>query len=170
MSNAVWDSDVAVTEDLNAGMHELATSIPHEANTDDAVAVAGMPAAMSSEARPQEDLDKFYVEVVQDPDSEFGTKAFAVMGKIAASGDAFAQGLLVLPKHLPLYRYAEQIQTAGSMGIMVKNSPHDDLKKGARTLYLAYVAARSSLDQRVASFSASMQARRQELLQDTPAI
>ena len=56
------------------------------------------------------------------------------------------------------------------LAAVVRNSPRDSLDDGARALYASYAAARDSLDKRVASFSASMQTRKQELLRDAPAV
>ena len=110
--------------------------------------------------------DALFIDVVADPANEFGTKAFKLALQIVTSDDTFAQGLLVLPKDTPMYRFADEIRTAALFGVLVQCSPDDSLESGARALYASYLSARDALDSQVADFSASMQQRKLELLSD----
>lgn len=167
MNSAVSDTDVAFSEDVDNDETSSAGALgPSNFERGSAV---GEPAAEPQALRADMDIDMFYVETAQNPDTEFAPKAFLLMQKIVSSESAFAQGLLVLPKHTPLYRYADEIRTAAQMGVVVRNSPRDALEDGARELYVSYAAARNSLDKRVGAFSASMQTRRQELLRNASA-
>jgi hypothetical protein len=113
----------------------------------------------------REPSDSFLlVEVVENPERDFASKFLELLKRLSNADTLGAQGILVLPKGTPEYLYAENICTAAQHGVMTQVSQDIDIKRGARQLLKKLMAARQDFDSVAQSFSASMQARKKQLL------